>query len=252
VADDSASSGPARPVDPIDRPVVAAFDFDGTLTNGGSVWKFLVYVAGRRRALAAGVRALPLLILAALVGGASNDAAKEALFVRLLAGRSIADLAPEAEKFGLAHLRARARPEVYRRARWHAEQGHQVVLVSASPEIYLKGVAAELGAAGLVATRLEVSTDGCLTGRYVGGNCRGPEKARRLREWIAQNEAVSVPFVWAYGNSAGDREMLRNADVGVDAGRLGRFGKLRGFPRLSAVLAGDQPGTDAPPTTVPE
>ena len=44
------------------------------------------------------------------------------------------------------------------------------------------------------------------------------------------------PFLWAYGNSAGDRELLEAADIGVDAGRLGRFGKLRRFRRLGEVL----------------
>jgi len=29
--------------------------------------------------------------------------------------------------------------------------------------------------------------------------------------------------------------MLRSADIGVNVGRLGRFGKLRGFAKLSDV-----------------
>ncbi len=69
------------------RAVVAAFDFDGTLTRGGSVWKFLVFVAGRARVVAAGLLDLPKLVAAAVVGGTANDVAKEALFSRLLAGR---------------------------------------------------------------------------------------------------------------------------------------------------------------------
>ena len=47
---------------------------------------------------------------------------------------------------------------------------------------------------------------------------------------------VRSPYLWAYGNSAGDLEMLHAADIGVDAGRLGRFGKLRRFRRLGDVL----------------
>ena len=42
--------------------------------------------------------------------------------------------------------------------------------------------------------------------------------------------------MWAYGNSAGDLEMLRDADVGVNVGRLGRFGKLRGFRSLARPI----------------
>ena len=44
------------------------------------------------------------------------------------------------------------------------------------------------------------------------------------------------PYLWAYGNSAGDLQMLKAADIGVDAGRLGRFGRLRRYRRLGEVL----------------
>ena len=43
---------------------------------------------------------------------------------------------------------------------------------------------AELGVDGVVATRLEVDRDGRLTGRFDGGNCRGPQKLARLEEWM--------------------------------------------------------------------
>jgi hypothetical protein len=45
------------------------------------------------------------------------------------------------------------------------------------------------------------------------------------------------PVLWAYGNSEGDRRLLAGADVGVDAGRLGRVGALRSFVRLAALPA---------------
>ena len=38
---------------------VAAFDFDGTLTNGGSVFDFLTAVSGRGRVLRASASLLP-------------------------------------------------------------------------------------------------------------------------------------------------------------------------------------------------
>jgi phosphatidylglycerophosphatase C len=220
---------------------VAAFDFDGTLTRGGSVWKFLVTIAGRRSVIRAGLSDLPKLLGAAVSGGTANDAAKLGLFTRLLAGLDEQAVSKKAADFGLSHFRKRARLEICDRLRWHMDQGHRVVIVSASPELYLDSVAKELGADGLICTRLEVGTDGKLTGGYNGLNCRGPEKARRLREWIDESvgstdESVGpsggAAFVWAYGNSAGDLDMLRQADIGVNVGRLGRFGKLRGFAEL--------------------
>ena len=52
--------------------------------------------------------------------------------------------------------------------------------------------------------------------RPVDGNCRGPEKARRLLAWLDANhggrDAVEL---WAYGDSPGDRELLAAADKPV-------------------------------------
>jgi phosphatidylglycerophosphatase C len=231
---------------------VAAFDFDGTLAHGGSVWQFLVAVTGRAKATLTGIREAPRILLAAIKGGTANDKAKEALFVRILGGRDAEDIAKRADEFGLAHFDKRVRPEVYERLRAHIDRGDSIVIVSASPELYLAPVAKKVGASGLVGTRLH-TTNGKLTGRYEGLNCRGPEKWRRLDQWIdvSVGESEQRPFVWAYGNSAGDRDMLRSADVGVDVGRLGRFGKLKDFVQFGDLPPLDQPGTDAAPTTVP-
>jgi phosphatidylglycerophosphatase C len=217
-----------------DRSVVAAFDFDGTLTRGGSVWQFLVNLAGRSRVARAGLRDLPELIVAAVAGGKANDVAKQALFTAILAGRDNQTVARQANEFGLLHFRRRVRPEILDRLRWHVVRGHRVVIVSASLELYLSGVAKELGVDGLICTQMQVGSDGKLTGRFEGPNCRGAEKARRLREWIddSVSSADKDAFVWAYGNSAGDLDMLRGADLGVNVGRLGRFGKLKGFAKF--------------------
>ena len=53
--------------------VVAAFDFDGTLTRGGSVWRFLTAMCGRDAVLSAGISLFPKLVRAALFGGRSAD-----------------------------------------------------------------------------------------------------------------------------------------------------------------------------------
>jgi phosphatidylglycerophosphatase C len=225
--------------------VVAAFDFDGTLTRGGSVWPFLVAVGGRRRVVAAAVLLSGRLALAAAFGGRFADDAKEALFRRTLGGLGAGELAGPAAVFGRSHYSRHARADVRARLEWHRAEGHRIVIVSASLDCYLAPVAEDLGV-GLVATRLAVGPDGRLTGSYDGGNCRGPEKLARVRRWMAETAADTTgpgaitDVLWAYGNSEGDRQLLKAADIGVDVGRLGRFGSLRAFPRLSDIPdAGD-------------
>jgi phosphatidylglycerophosphatase C len=237
----------------VSRQVVAAFDFDGTLTDGGSVWPYLSAMVGRGKVLRAGIILFPRLVRAALFGGTAADVAKQALFTRTLAGLPADALRARSAAFGLAHYRRHARTDVRARLEWHRRQGHRVVVVSASPEYYVGVIGDELGADAVLATRLETGSDGRLTGRYDGRNCRGEQKVARLRAWIDEHVREgegegdgdgddSAPYLWAYGNSAGDRRLLAAADTGVDVGRLGRFGKLRAFPRLAEVTAAERTG----------
>lgn len=218
-----------------DRPTVAAFDFDGTLTNGESVTPFLMKVRGAGPVAAAIASDLPALAHAALVGGPASDDAKEALFMRLLAGVPTREIERIGAEFAEQHLRRRLRPDTRKRLEWHKKHGHHVLIVSASPECYVRPAAELLGADAALATRLAVGGD-ILTGRYEGKNCRGAEKYARVMGWIrAQNLGPAPPVLWAYGNSRGDRRLLEAADHGIDAGRLGRFGRLNGYPRLADV-----------------
>jgi HAD superfamily hydrolase (TIGR01490 family) len=214
----------------VSTPGVAAFDFDGTLTAGGSVFGFLSAVVGRRAAYAAAASLSPGLVHAALVGGTVADSTKGKLFERTLAGVPVRRLEEVAADFAPAHLERHLRTEVRERLDWHRRRGDQVVIVSASLDVYVRIAGTLLGADGVVATKL-AAEDGLLTGHYEGANCRGEEKARRLRSWVAGSKGAGGTL-WAYGNSRGDLRMLRAADVGVNVGRLGRIGRLREFPGL--------------------
>ena len=226
---------------PADAPAVAAFDLDGTLTEGGSVVRWLSSVAGtlavRREVLR---HAVPL-FAGAVRSGSSADDAKEELFVSVLKGRPVDDVARVSAAFAGAHLRRAVRPEVVSRLTEHLDRGHLVVVVSASPSLYVARIADALGAHGAAATDLAVADDATLTGRYDGANCRGAEKLRKVRALVAElgvGETGSTRPLYAYGNSRGDLRLLSAADRPVDVSRLGRLGRLKRFPRLDAVPIG--------------
>ncbi|MGH9067589.1 MAG: HAD-IB family hydrolase [Acidimicrobiales bacterium] len=238
---------------------VAAFDFDGTLIRGDSLLGFLRLACGARATALAFAGQGPMVATSlARGGGLERDVAKAAILARLLAGRRLADLEPLAEVHA-SHLAARVRPVMRARIAAHRAAGHEVVLVSASPEIYLARMGQLLGVDAVLATRLEVDPDGRLTGRLDGPNCRGPEKAVRLRAWLhaatphvpgppcapgtggparpgrgdragpvpvaapatGGPDPVAAPATWlhAYGDSAGDVDLLAMADVPVWVGR---------------------------------
>jgi phosphatidylglycerophosphatase C len=230
---DDATDGPAPP----GRPTVAAFDFDGTLVDGGSVFPFLVGLRGLLPVLRAVFWLSPALLRAALTGGTAADEVKEKLFTRLLGGLPVTEVDRRSAVFAHRHLQRHLRADVRRRLDWHRRQGHHTVIVSASPECYVSPAGEELGVDGVVATRLAVGGGGLLTGGYEGKNCRGAEKYARLvvhlrSRGLLSNAGGEQPVLWAYGNSRGDLRLLNAADHGVDAGRLGSLGRLRHFPRL--------------------
>lgn len=211
---------------------MAAFDLDGTLTEGGSVFRWLRHVAGSARAYRAAMGLAIPLVVGAVRSGRYADEAKERLFHDLLVGRDLTSVTSASQTFALEHLRRHQRSTIVARLRWHLLAGHDVVIVSASPQLYVEIIAAALGSSGALGTRLAVDADGKLTGRYLGANCRGSEKLRRLDEWIASRQYPAEPDIYAYGNSRGDRRLLGGATYPYDVGKLGRIGALRHFARL--------------------
>jgi phosphoserine phosphatase len=82
-------------------------------------------------------------------------------------------------------------------------------------------VAERLGFDDALATALAVGIDGRLTGLLTGANVRGPEKVRVLERWLGPAPA----YLWAYGDSAGDRALWERADQAVRIRRRRRIGR---------------------------
>jgi len=181
---------------------VAAFDFDGTITHKDTLVPFLRHLAGIPRFTAAFLAGLP-----ALASGDRREAYKAAVLRRVLAGHRADDLQATAHAYG-ERLPEQFRPEMVERIRWHQDEGHEVVIVSASLRAYLDPVVEHLGLDGVCAVELEVDAEGRLTGAMVGPNCRGQQKVVRLTEWLG---GEAPERLWAYGNSSGDRELLAAA-----------------------------------------
>jgi HAD superfamily hydrolase (TIGR01490 family) len=198
---------------------VAAFDFDGTLSSRDNFVPFLRRVAGTGTATGAFVRSAARLGLAGRARWSRNEM-KARVLDRLFAGRDTAEVDAIGLDFANEVLARHLRDEAVQRAEWHRTQGHHLVIVSASLGAYLRPVGEGLGFDAVLATELEHGPDGRLTGRMLGENVRGPEKARRLVAWLDG----STPFVWAYGDSSGDRELWAHADRAVRLGRRAHRG----------------------------
>ena len=234
------------PLSPAPRPAgkrtVAAFDFDGTLTSGGSVLPFLVAVRGFVAGAAAPwSRSRPSLLRSALVGGTAADAAKEKLFTRLLGGLPVAG--------GRGALRGGSRsaiwPATCDRTPGCACSGTSArgTTWSSSPPPRSATCAGPASSSGSTVSWPPVwpsagadSSPATTRGRTAGGRRSTPGWSSISGPTDCSAAASDQPELWAYGNSRGDLRLLRAADHGIDAGLLGPLGRLRKFPRLADVV----------------
>lgn len=194
---------------------IAAFDFDGTLTRRDTLVPFLARSCGSQALLQALRRTAPLAVKARTGRLEAElhhrDATKESLLRHLFAGREASWLEREGRSYATT-LHAKLRPEMVEQVRWHREQGHELIIVSASLQTYLAPFARAHGFHHVIGVELEAGASGHLTGRLAGPNVRGPEKAVRLRSWLGGDQPE---MLWAYGNSSGDTELLAMADAPV-------------------------------------
>ena len=199
---------PDQPGDPI---VIAAFDFDGTLTKRDTLMPYLKRGLGWPRFLFALLKCSPWLAGFAL-RLVPNHVAKQKLLRVSLRGKTLAELDVWTTRW-LAHdFTGQLQPWTMARLAWHKSQRHCCVMVSASPDIYLKRVASQLGFDALLCTEL-AEVDGRLTGDMKTPNCHGEQKVLRLKAWMAERYGAgsSAKIIYAYGDTSGDKPMLRLA-----------------------------------------
>ena len=171
---------------------------------------YLRLVAGTARLTRTGMALAPRLLAARLDDG-RRDRVKAAIVRRLLTGRDEAELRVLGRGYAARVVAERLRADTLTRLEAHRAEGHQIVIVSASPALYLDAVGEQLGVDAVLATNVEVGADGRLTGELAGANCRRAEKVRRLEAWLGGRRVE----LHAYGDSRGDHELLARADRAV-------------------------------------
>ncbi len=212
------SHATAETIAATERPVLAVFDFDGTLTTADSLGAFLHLHLGTRGWGWALVRQAPVL-MAYVLRLVSNHQAKAALLQQTLRGAPQDGLDKSAERLVQTWLPRHLNTWALDELQAHQQAGHTCVLLSASADVYLGAVARALDIPHLICTGLAMQ-DGRCTGQMSTPNCHGEEKWRRLQAWFAQQGQPREAWeLHAYGDTRGDLSVLRHADQAWMRGR---------------------------------
>ncbi len=124
----------------------------------------------------------------------------------IIRGRSVAEMIAIAEDVYEGVLASKVFPGTRRLLEEHIQSGHQVWLITASPEEIGRLIAHRLGATGAVGTVAE-ERDGFYTGRLAGPMMHGATKAAAAKE-IAEREGLDLACCYAYGDSVNDIPIL--------------------------------------------
>ncbi len=212
-------------LDRLGKPIViAAFDFDGTLTRRDTLLPFLACGLGWPRFIWLLLRCSPWLLGFAL-RLMPNHVAKQKLLCLAFRGKSIVEMDEWTERWLSQDFSSSCwRDWTLKRLKAHQAAGHCCVLVSASPDVYLKRVADYLSFDALLCTEMSVFS-GILTGQMRTPNCYGLEKVKRLQEWCFTTYQLDIQnnLSFAYGNCSSDEDMLSIAVVGTKISRSKYF-----------------------------
>ncbi len=188
---------------------LAVFDLDGTLTWRDTLFLFLLSFVRRHPWRVFGLWRLPFALLSFVAGGRDRGALKSRVIRMLMGGavRTEVDACADAFVDTLRPPR-RLRPAALAAVEAHRAAGDHLVLLSASPDLYVPRIGRSLGFERTLCTELAWRAER-LDGGLRTANRRGAEKLRCLT-WL-RTQYPGLPIV-AYGNSAADLDHLRQAD----------------------------------------
>ena len=188
---------------------VAVFDLDGTLTWRDTHVQFLMTYLRRHPWRLFGLWRLPFALFSFLVRHGDRGVLKSRLIRMVMGGGARAAIDSCADSFANSlQSRHRLRPAALEALEAHRAAGDHLVLLSASPDLYVPRIGRFLGFERTLCTEIQWQGDR-LDGALKTANRRGAEKSRCLT-WL-RTQYPDLPIV-AYGNSASDLDHLRQAD----------------------------------------
>jgi phosphatidylglycerophosphatase C len=178
------------------------FDFDETITSRDSYPLFLRYITLASKWYKY-IFALPR--LAAFFLRLTDPGKSKAVILKLFVGSASKETIEAKARDFIEYLFAQRiiLPDMTQRMKSYQAGGSTVVVVSASPDLWIRPFCEKMGVE-CICTELEYAGQ-YFTGKLSTPNCNGPEKERRIR---AAFDLSLYASIIVYGHGKGDREML--------------------------------------------
>lgn len=191
----------------MNKRLVVAFDFDGTITRKDTFVAFIKFAKGKTAFYKGLLRYSPLL-LAYKLRLYPNWKIKQKIISYFFKGMHLDGFVELGQTF-VKVIHTLVRPETIAAIRNYQLQGATIYVISASIENWVEPWCRYMGINHTIATRLETDANGLITGCLLTNNCYGQEKVVRLLEKEPDRETYTL---YVYGDSRGDRELMALSD----------------------------------------
>jgi phosphatidylglycerophosphatase C len=187
---------------------LVVFDLDGTITRHDTLTSYVLGLLRKRPWQLASLLCAAPAVFGYWCGRLDRGALKARFLQVTLGRRTRSELQAWTDQFVPRLLARGVRPDALRAIEQHRRGGDVLVLLSASPDLYVPEIAARLGFDEVVCTGLSWS-GGHLDGALTTPNRRGPEKTRCICELAARHPGLRTV---AYANDAADLDHLGRVD----------------------------------------
>jgi HAD superfamily hydrolase (TIGR01490 family) len=177
---------------------LAVFDFDGTITRKDTFIDFLSFSFGRKR-LYFTLLKYCFQGIAYAIGIYPNYKYKELIFSAFFKGKTEDFAHRLGEQYARMRIPEICYPQALERISFHSNQGHDLILLTASPAFWIQAWSDSLGF-DIIPTKFGLK-NGVFTGKIDGKNCYGREKILRLRE---KYDISAYAQSYGYGDSKSD------------------------------------------------
>jgi phosphatidylglycerophosphatase C len=190
---------------------LAVFDLDGTLSRADTFGPFVLGLLRRHPARALRLPLLLIPVMGFVLRLVDRGTLKGSVLRLLFGGLPRGAVNAWAAEYAALAVPAHLFPEALAALRNHLAQRDYVVLLSASPDLYVPRIGAALGVNETICTMVRWNGEH-LDGRLAGPNRRDQEKLRVLEGLKQQHAGLSVI---AYGNSGADLPHMFRCDEAV-------------------------------------
>ena len=182
---------------------LAIFDIDKTIINGDSMFHLLKYTKIKYPAAKAKLPTLFIKLVLYKLGIINTAKAKEAMFYTFNYLNN-----DDFKDFYSSMLKEQMFKNAIDKMTELKEKGYFILLVSASPEAYLKYFEEEDYVDFVIGTKFKY-TNNRFTNQMEGINCKGDEKVKRINSYLSENNiSIDKENSVAFSDSLSDTPMF--------------------------------------------